>query len=74
VKHRCDYCGGRLGLIVHRYYRMRFCCSPHAAAYRDRLAEKTRAKIQRLSNRREPRWWNWRGEARAQEPSALENH
>jgi hypothetical protein len=22
---RCDYCGGKLGLIVHRKWRLRFC-------------------------------------------------
>jgi hypothetical protein len=47
---RCDFCGGHLGLIIHRYYRMRFCCESHMAAYRERLTEETRAKIQRLAS------------------------
>jgi hypothetical protein len=46
---RCDYCGGPLGLMIHRYYRMRFCCEAHMRAYCRRLAEETRAKIQRLA-------------------------
>ncbi len=50
---RCDFCGGSLGLIVHRYYRMYFCCEAHMGAYRRRLTEETRAKIWRTprSNR-----------------------
>ena len=32
MKYRCDYCGGHLGLIVDRYYRMRFCCKAHVSA------------------------------------------
>ena len=47
--NRCDFCGGRLGLIVHRYYRMRFCCEIHMGAYRRRLTQATRAKIRRLA-------------------------
>src|SRR5262249_47286197 len=48
VKYRCDYCGGHLGLIVARYYRMRFCCKAHMSAYKQRLTMETRAKIQQL--------------------------
>jgi hypothetical protein len=48
VKYRCDYCGGHLGLIVARYYRMRFCCKAHMSAYKQRLTVETRAKIQQL--------------------------
>ena len=47
---RCDFCGGSLGLIVHRYYRMHFCCEAHMGAYRRRLTEETRAKIWRLAS------------------------
>jgi hypothetical protein len=46
---RCDFCGGRLGLMIHRYYRMRFCCEAHMRTYRQRLTEETRAKIRRLA-------------------------
>jgi len=47
VKYRCDYCGGHLGLIVDRYYRMRFCCKA-MSAYKQRLTMETRAKIRQL--------------------------
>ncbi len=47
-KNRCDYCGGHLGLIVDRYYRMRFCCKAHMSAYKQRLTIETRAKIRQL--------------------------
>jgi hypothetical protein len=46
---KCDFCGGRLGLIIHRYYRMRFCCEDHMRAYGRRLSQETRAKIRRLA-------------------------
>lgn len=45
---RCDYCRGRFGLIVHRYWYMRFCSAACARAYQERLHEETKAKIQRL--------------------------
>ena len=48
VKYRCDYCGDHLGLIVDRYYRMRFCCKAHMSAYKERLTMETRAKIRQL--------------------------
>ena len=48
VKYRCDYCGGHLGVIVDRYYRMRFCCKAHMSAYKQRLTMETRAKIRQL--------------------------
>ena len=48
---RCDFCRGRLGLVMHRYYRMRFCCAAHLHAYRQRLTEDTRAKIRHLATR-----------------------
>jgi hypothetical protein len=46
---KCDFCGGSLGLIIHRYYRMRFCCEAHVGAYGRRLSQETRAKIRRLA-------------------------
>jgi hypothetical protein len=51
LTRRCDFCRGRLGLIIHRYYRMRFCCAAHLRAYRQRLTEDTRAKIRHLAPR-----------------------
>src|SRR5215470_2330706 len=50
LKHRCDHCGGHLGLIVHRYYCMRFCCNAHMETYRRRLTERTGTKIQLLND------------------------
>jgi hypothetical protein len=45
---RCDYCRGKFGLVIHRYWRMRFCCAACAHAYQQRLHGVTRAKIRRL--------------------------
>jgi hypothetical protein len=25
LENRCAYCGGRLGLVSHQYWRLRFC-------------------------------------------------
>jgi len=47
---RCDHCRGKLGTIVHRYWRMRFCSAACAQTYEQRLRADTRAKI-RLLNR-----------------------
>ena len=47
--HKCDYCRGPLGLVVHRYWLMRFCSKAHKKAYQGRLGEETLAKIQRLA-------------------------
>jgi hypothetical protein len=49
---RCDYCRGKFGLIVHRYWRMRFCCTSCADAYQQRLHGETKAKIRRLDGGR----------------------
>jgi hypothetical protein len=46
---RCDHCRESLGLIVHRYWRMRFCSRRCADAYRHRLDEDTMTKIQALN-------------------------
>jgi hypothetical protein len=40
---RCDYCRGKFGLVVHRYWRMRFCCEACAHAYQQRLHDLTMA-------------------------------
>lgn len=47
---RCDYCRGKFGLVVHRYWRMRFCCEACARAYQQRLHDDTKAKIRRLNS------------------------
>ena len=45
---RCDHCRGELGPSVRRYWQMRFCSSACIEAYRRRLDEATRAKIECL--------------------------
>jgi hypothetical protein len=47
---RCDYCRGKFGLIVHRYWRMRFCSAVCAQAYEQRLHHETKAKIRDLAD------------------------
>jgi hypothetical protein len=46
---RCDHCRGKVGLIVHRYWRMRFCSAACAQAYQQRLHGETRDKIRLLN-------------------------
>jgi hypothetical protein len=48
MKVCCDFCRGKLGLMVHRYWRMRFCSSTCVHGYEQRVDE-TKAKIRRLS-------------------------
>jgi DNA polymerase II large subunit len=50
MKVRCDYCRRNLGLIVHRYWHMRFCSAACMRAYQHRLGENTKAKICRLDH------------------------
>jgi hypothetical protein len=45
---RCDHCRKHLGLVVHRYWHMRFCSAACAQAYERRLNDETKAKIRRL--------------------------
>jgi len=45
---RCDHCRGQLGLLVHRYWQMRFCSAACVTVYRRRLGGETRVKIRRL--------------------------
>jgi hypothetical protein len=47
---RCDHCRGALGLMIHRYWRMRFCSADCAQAYQQRLQGKTKAKIRLLNH------------------------
>jgi len=46
---RCDHCRKSLGLIIHRYWRMRFCTVKCPDAYQCRLEGVTKAKIKRLA-------------------------
>jgi hypothetical protein len=48
MKMCCDFCRGKLGLMVHRYWRMRFCSSACAQGYEQRLDE-TKARIRRVN-------------------------
>jgi hypothetical protein len=43
---RCDHCRQSFGLILHRYFRMRFCTADCLDAYQRRLDELTMVKIQ----------------------------
>jgi hypothetical protein len=43
---RCDHGRQSFGLILHRYFRMRFCSADCLKAYQGRLDERTMMKIQ----------------------------
>jgi hypothetical protein len=45
---RCDHCRKPFGLVLHRYFRMRFCSRDCLKAYQQRLDKLTRVKIERL--------------------------
>ncbi len=45
---RCDHCRKSFGLILHRYFRMRFCSADCLSAYQDRLSDLTMVKIRCL--------------------------
>lgn len=42
---RCDHCRRPLGLMVRRYWHMRFCSVPCMEAYQQRLLDDTKQKI-----------------------------
>jgi len=45
---RCDHCRRSFGLILHRYFRMRFCSADCLSAYQRRLDGLTMIKIRSL--------------------------
>jgi hypothetical protein len=45
---RCDHCRRPLGLMVRRYWRMRFCSAGCTQAYQQRLQDDTKDKIAKL--------------------------
>jgi hypothetical protein len=45
---RCDHCRKSFGLILHRYFRMRFCSADCLSAYQRRLDGLTMIKIRSL--------------------------
>jgi len=49
MKVHCDYCRGKLGLLVHRYWHMRFCSSACAQGYEQRWDE-AKATILKLDD------------------------
>jgi len=49
MKVRCDFCRGKLGLIVHRYWHMRFCSPACVQGYEQRL-DQTKAKVRQLND------------------------
>jgi hypothetical protein len=42
---RCNYCGGQLGLIVHRRFTLRFCKKACKKAYEHKQDKERRAKL-----------------------------
>jgi hypothetical protein len=46
---RCDYCGGRLGMIVHRNWMLRFCSKLCKKAYEHKAEEQRLAKQRHLA-------------------------
>ena len=51
---RCDFCRKSFGLILRRYYRMRFCSADCLKAYQGRLDDLTMTRIHRVDLRRAP--------------------
>ena len=51
---RCDHCRKSFGLILHRYFRMRFCSADCLSAYQRRLDDLTMIKIQSLDQASAP--------------------
>ena len=49
IMRRCDYCGGRLGMIVHRNWMLRFCSKLCKKAYEHKAEEQRRAKDRHLA-------------------------
>ena len=49
MKAHCDFCRGKLGLLVHRYWHMRFCSSSCVQGY-ERQRDETKVKIGRLDD------------------------
>jgi endogenous inhibitor of DNA gyrase (YacG/DUF329 family) len=39
AKKRCDTCGGKFGMVVQRWYGMRFCRKRCRELYLDKLAQ-----------------------------------
>ena len=53
---RCDHCRKSFGLIIHRFWRMRFCSADCLTAYQRRLDKETIAKVRWLDfSARRPR-------------------
>ena len=46
---RCAHCGGRLGLIAHRTFSLRFCKLACKKAYGHKAREEVRKKISHLA-------------------------
>jgi hypothetical protein len=45
---RCDHCRRPLGLVVRRYWHMRFCSAGCTRAYQRRLRDDTKQKIVKI--------------------------
>jgi len=44
---RCGQCGGKLGLIVHRYWELRFCRRACKRSYLEQHVERDRERLRR---------------------------
>jgi hypothetical protein len=47
-RKQCDYCQRSFGLILHRYFRMRFCTAGCLRAYQQRLDALTTTEARRF--------------------------
>lgn len=47
---RCDHCRRPLGLVMRRYWHMRFCSAACVEAYQRRLDDNTKQKIAKIRN------------------------
>jgi len=45
---RCDHCRRPLGIMVRRYWHMRFCSAACVRAYQRRLHDNTKQKIAKI--------------------------
>jgi hypothetical protein len=47
---QCAHCGGRLGMLVHRRFTLRFCKKACKKAYEHRLDEERRARLRGVAS------------------------
>jgi hypothetical protein len=74
MTQHCDHCRRPLGLMAHRYWRMRFCSAVCVQAYQHRLGDDTKQKIAQIwhadsTQRKQPRRDRLFGTQRRTEPA-----